>query len=107
MKIFGWIVWVVIVWLCVSSILSYRSGRAWLLMKNPNPTVPVISKVVLIIAILFIFTNWSKLHLIWIYPVVSVVVGIIWPKKYQKGMGYRHVPILMGILHLAIELTHK
>ena len=88
----GWIIWVVnfllAVFLLVKSFTEYfeaKKGVPKTFADHLGMAVyPFSSSLMIIILIIFLFTNFSKLHLLWISTIVSLLFEFTIGKKTMK-----------------------
>lgn len=96
LEIGGWIVWLISLFLAVSTILGIRRRRK--MGISFNITLPAISFIMLIFLTIFLFIDFSKLHLIWIFFVISGSVGWNFLLKKPKFIYFTLMDITAWLL---------
>lgn len=97
-KIVGWILWCIVGWLTLS--FSYGCRRAIKGGKNFHIATGVQTFLWLLIVIIFLFTNWNKLHILWLIPVVFLGSSFILQIPIL-----RRIVLFISFFYLAILLT--
>jgi len=91
-KVAGWVVWVALVYFVggflYKSLATRRSFRKGKYLREGEilamVSQPYVSSITIIIMIALLFVDYSKLHLLWIYPIVSAVFEFIFGRKLVR-----------------------
>lgn len=91
-KVAGWVVWVALAYFVggflYKSLATRRSFRKGKYLKEGEILAmlsqPYISLITIIIMIVLLFVDYSKLHLLWIYPMVSAVFEFVFGRKLVR-----------------------
>jgi len=85
----GWVVWLSLAYFVggylYKGIATRRSFRKGKYLKEGEILAmlitPYVSIITIIIMVILVFVNYSKLHLLWVYPMISTVFEIVFGRK--------------------------
>lgn len=88
-KVAGWIIWVALAYFALGflykAIVARKSFRKGEYLREGEIVAmlsqPYVSIIIIAIIIAFIFVDYSKLHLLWIYIVISAVFDYVFARK--------------------------